>query len=662
MMKQQKNREPVFEYLESIAEFIPASFYWCDLKGRFINLNDRTVKAVGALRKEDVIGKTVYELYQDQLIADELQKDIDSVIRTGKPSLVEDKILDVTTREFRYFSATRGPLFNKKGELIGIMGVSIEITSEKEADRLKHENRKLEAENKLNLVIREKEAAETERLRLENAVQKLENDKHQAAAEEQAKFRQIVGQVLHDVQSPLASLKGIVEDAAGIIPEEKRVTLRQASMRIQDITQNMLVHFRNEPEAGELAEPLLVSTSLLEILSEKRFEHKGVIIDADIAKNAYFACIQIEPSQFKRMVSNVINNAVHAIGNKPDGVVTAELKINAEWVTVFIEDNGCGMSKELIDKIENNISVTSGKENGTGIGLTQVREVLQQNFGQLSINSVEGEYTIVMLKFPKILPPFWLAEDIKIAPTDTVVVLDDDPSIHGAWNSKLRPVITETPEIRVMHFSEGQEAVNFINLLTEQEKEHICLLADYELLHQDINGLQVIEQTKVKRSTLVTSHYNNAEIRERAANLRVRILPKMLAFAVTVNLIKDIKPGSKKVDMVWVDDARWFIKDWTQRFSHLNIDTYYDPNTFLEDVHQYPLDTKIILDRNYYDREGIGRKFLGDGLVIAKTLHDHGYTKLYMVTGEKPDPSIIPDYLTVVLKVDDEKIKELANL
>ncbi|HLX53998.1 MAG TPA: hypothetical protein VKR58_08650, partial [Aquella sp.] len=109
-------------------------------------------------------------------------------------------------------------------------------------------------------------------------------------------------------------------------------------------------------------------------------------------------------------------------------------------------------------------------------------------------------------------------------------------------------------------------------------------------------------------------------------------------------------------------DARWFIRDWKKRLAELTIDAYYEPDSFLEDVHQYPLDTKIILDRNYYDREGEGRKFLGDGLIIAKTLHEKGYTNLFMITGEEPESNIIPDYLTVMLKSEDEKIKKIAKL
>ncbi|HLX53005.1 MAG TPA: amino acid adenylation domain-containing protein, partial [Aquella sp.] len=445
--KKMKKKEPIFEYLESIAELIPAPFWWSDVEGRIMGLNTLSLQGTGASDKADIVGKTLYEIYKDIHIADKLQNEIQIVIHTGKSTQTEDVTADVITGKLKYYSATRAPLRNKKNEIIGIVGTSIEITAQKEAEKLRHENRKLEAQNKLNQVMLEKEAAEAERLRLENelhklekdkhkaeserlqlenALQKLENDKHQAAAEEQEKFKKIVGQVVHDIQSPLASLRGIVEDMAGSIPEEKRITLRQASMRISDIAQNMLVRYKNKAEDNELSEPLLVSTALLEVLSEKRFEHKSVLIDTDFKPESHFAFIQIEPGQFKRMISNVINNAVHALGNKEDGLIKVELGVNREWVFVFIEDNGCGMSQDLIDKIEKNIGITSGKKDGSGIGLTQVQETLQRNYGQLTINSEEGEYTEVMLKFPKIMSPFWIAEEIKVIKDDTIVILDDD--------------------------------------------------------------------------------------------------------------------------------------------------------------------------------------------------------------------------------------------
>ncbi len=69
------------------------------------------------------------------------------------------------------------------GAVIGVVGTSIEITAEKEAERLKLENMKLEAENKLKQILLEKLAAEakTEQLR-------LENETYLAQKKEQAKF------------------------------------------------------------------------------------------------------------------------------------------------------------------------------------------------------------------------------------------------------------------------------------------------------------------------------------------------------------------------------------------------------------------------------------------------------------------------------------------
>ncbi|HLX52638.1 MAG TPA: HAMP domain-containing sensor histidine kinase, partial [Aquella sp.] len=521
-----------------------------------------------------------------------------------------------------------------------------------------------EAQNKLNKIILEKEAAESERLRLENALHKLENDKQKAILEEQEKFRKFVGQIVHDIKSPLASLRGVVNESGSAIPEEKRITLRKASMRISDIAQHMLSRYKNEFDEGELAEPLLVSAAMLEVIGEKRYEHSTVNFDTDFKSQADFAFIRVESGQFKRMISNLLNNAVEALEGKPDEKISLRLNTNAQWIIITIRDNGKGISKELVDKIKGDLPVTEGKKHGSGIGLTQVREAVQRNFGKFEIYSTLGQGTSIILRFPKILPPAWIAEEVKIIKGDTIVILDDDKSIHGAWDLQLKPILSKLPnKLEVKHFTEGMDAINFINSFSTREKNKICLLTDYELLNQDINGLQVVEQTKIKRSILVTSHYANLAIRDRSSNLGIKILPKDLAFAISINLDQKVKPGSKKVDMVCVDDDLGFVQDYVERFfSHLKIDMYSDPDVFLENIEQYPLDTKIILDHFYSRDWGPKAKYVGDGVEVAIKLNKKGFTKLVMLTGEEPDPDSIPPYLTVILKDDDEKIKNLVNL
>ncbi|MCC2626020.1 MAG: hypothetical protein K0R14_1893 [Burkholderiales bacterium] len=681
------------EMLENIIAIMPGHVYWLDTNGVYLGCNNNQAKSAGLGSRKDIVGLRNKDLPWNKG-ADQLVTELDQAnweVMSGNPVSLEEPG-NLPNGKQGVFLSNKVPLYNSNKEIIGLVGISIDITAQKEAEqlkfeneaskatlaekeklialkeaeRLKHENRKLEAENKMKQMLLEKEAAEkeTERLRLENELQKLENEKQKAAAaaEEQEKFRKIVGQMVHDIQSPLASLRGIVEDTAGIMPEQKRITLRQASMRISAIASHMLGSYKKEVNNNELAESMLVSTALSEVVSEKRFEHKNIIIETDFSLNAYFSFTQVEPGQFKRMISNVINNSVQALGDKPDGKIKVELNIIPDWINVFIEDNGCGMSQELINKIEGNFSVTSGKKDGHGIGLTQVRETLKRNYGEFKIHSTEGECSSIMLRLPKIPSPGWIAEEVKIIKGDTIIVLDDDDSIHGTWDSKFEPILAKLSDsLTIKHFTKGVDVINFINSLSVKERDKVCMLTDYELLNHGINGLQVVEQINIKRSTLVTSHYDNIEIRERAANLGVKILPKELVFAVAINVDKQIKQGSKKVDMVCVDDDLGFVHGYVERFfPHLKVDMYSNPNVFLEDVEQYPLNTKIVLDHFYSENWGLKPKYIGDGIEIAKKLNKKGFTNLVMLTGEEIDPAIIPPYLTVILKTDDNRIKNIA--
>ncbi|MCE3268584.1 MAG: hypothetical protein K0R49_836, partial [Burkholderiales bacterium] len=72
-------------------------------------------------------------------------------------------------------------------------------------------------------------------------------------------------------------------------------------------------------------------------------------------------------------------------------------------------------------------------------------------------------------------------------------------------------------------------------------------------------------------------------------------------------------------------------------------------------------DTKIILDRHYYDSQTSKRNYLGDGYELASKLHEKGYTNLFMITGDEPDCEASHDYLTVVFKEDDEKIAAIIK-
>lgn len=496
----------------------------------------------------------------------------------------------------------------------------------------------------------------------------------------------VAAQVAHDISSPLASLLMVTQSCADI-PENTRITMREAIAGINDIAQNLLRRFESkciqenslsseESTENEIEkkQPVLISLVLAQLITDKRYQYRDlpVSFESYFSGDSNFAFIKAVSSDFKRMLSNLLNNAVDALdGNL--GQVTLRLEVNNKIVKIIVHDTGKGMSQDVIDKIKHNISVTKSKNNGHGIGFIQIAKALKNNHGEITIASKVGHGTQITLIFPRIAPCAWLATELELGLGDIVVVLDDDSSIHGAWEERFKKY---TNEISIKHFQVGFEALNFINKLGAA-KNKVFLLSDYELLNQDLTGIDIIESAELPkgRALLVTSHYSNQTVLDYAAKTEIKVLPKQLACEIPIKLkantdscsskitvrgaaLGDFKKpaiiDNKKVDMVLVDDDETFSQALAYLVNQQSgkiVDTYNRPQDFLKNLQNYSQDTKICLDNNLSSSI--------TGLELADRLHEQGYKHLYLLSGCDFFGGEIPNFITPIIKTDFEKIKQL---
>jgi len=84
--------------------------------------------------------------------------------------------------------------------------------------------------------------------------------------------------------------------------------------------------------------------------------------------------------------------------------------------------------------------------------------------------------------------------------------------------------------------------VDFFSTLNPKDKNRVVFLSDYELLRQAKNGLQIIEESGIKNTTLATSYYTNPSIRDKAIELGVKILPKQMASIVPISVEQNRLP------------------------------------------------------------------------------------------------------------------------
>jgi PAS domain S-box-containing protein len=611
-------RASMFKRLEDIAEVIPAPFFWTDLNHVFLGVNSIGLKEVGLGSDcpEKIIGSTMYNIYPKEL-ADELTGNHRQVIATGKPLRKQEVIRNITTGKLQHYEATLAPLHDDEDNIIGLYGISINITAQKEAERLRQES-----------------------------------EIKQAQLVQQEKFSQVISQAVHDIRSPLVSMKMILKTCAEL-PTPTRLALQEAATSIDDIAENLLQNWRpsqdgQAPDIEEKTEPVLVSLLLMQVLASKRFQFQDTNIkfSHQINQADYFACIKANSSRFKRMLSNIINNAVAAYEDK-DGQIICTLESKNNQVLISIQDQGKGIPADVLKKIRAGIAVTSGKKDGHGLGLTQVRDTITLFQGKLAIDSVVRKGTKVQLNFPRSRLAPWLADSVTINADDTLVVLDDEESMHQAWKEYFKQSdCYQHFSQHSVHFTQGQAAVDYIN--GAEDKDKLFLLTDYELLKQPLNGVDVIKRTGLRRVIVVTSHHDDKQLRGYIINAGIKLLPKQLAWQVPINIKAQIATAKAvhKARIVILDDDRNFTSSFDLFFAEPDkpIDAYNQPDELLKNLPGYNKDTKFYLDHNLSCEVS--------GLDIAQQLYAAGYTRLFLLSGQKPKEGTLPAYVTFIDKRD----------
>lgn len=111
----------------------------------------------------------------------------------------------------------------------------------------------------------------------------------------------------------------------------------------------------------------------------------------------------------------------------------------------------------------------------------------------------------------------------------------------------------------------------------------------------------------------------------------------------------------RHVDLIIIDDDELLLDTFSKfLFKDMAVDTYINPHELLENITQYPLNTKIVIDNNYNNSRL-------KGIDIARELYNKGYTNLYILSGEDPENVECGVYATALLKTDIDHIKTILS-
>ncbi len=206
------------------------------------------------------------------------------------------------------------------------------------------------------------------------------------------------GFYLHDLKNLASSLSMVAQNAEqyGHDPDFQASamrTVRQTSQRIMDLMAKLADESRDfETDRGRNVQTVDINGLIVEMLESLNVEGCQTIFHAGEA----IPSLQLTIESIKQVLLNVILNAQQAMNGK--GAIDITTTYDEHRVCVEIVDTGPGIPAARLENLFQ--PFTSSKENGLGVGLFQCKQMVEDNHGQIRIESQEGHGTKVILSFP----------------------------------------------------------------------------------------------------------------------------------------------------------------------------------------------------------------------------------------------------------------------
>jgi PAS domain S-box-containing protein len=402
--------------------------------------------ANGAYRKltgnRELLGKPVREALPD-VEGQGFFELLDKVFETGKPVVGQSVQLELQDGPGRivthFIDFIYQPILNAQGQSTGIFVQGSDVTKQKLAqDVVQKYQRELE-----HLVEARTAELQSAQAALQHA-QKLEA------------IGKLTGGVAHDFNNILQVIGGNLQLLRDAVAGDER-SARQldsaagAVERGAKLASQLLAFARRQPLQPRVVNPATVLQQMDELL--RRAVGETIAVETIKSGGLWNTCV--DPYQLENVLLNLAINARDAMPS--GGKLTIELG-NAllddeyaaghhelapgQYVLFAVSDNGCGMSRETLERACEPFFTTKPEGQGTGLGLSMAYGFVKQTGGHFKIYSELGHGTTIKMYFPRSYQLEANEPVLKGGPVtggdETILVVEDDPAVQATVVEMLR--------------------------------------------------------------------------------------------------------------------------------------------------------------------------------------------------------------------------------
>jgi PAS domain S-box-containing protein len=394
--------------VRSIIEGANEVIFLKDLQGRYVMINTPGASMIGRT-VADTIGKTDTDIFPPETA--EAVKNVDTqVIQTGKALTYELEMK--MPGGIRHFLSTKSPHFGPNGELIGLIGVSLDITDRRKLEDQLRQTQKMEAIGTLS------------------------------------------GGIAHDFNNLLTVIKGytsLVLNATPDAPTRALVAqIDQAADRAAALTSQLLAYSRRQ-----VLQPRVFNLNALVLNLDKLLQRligEDITLKSVIERN--LGSVKADPGQIEQVIMNLAVNARDAM---PKGgsltIETANVNLDetyssthegvrtGAYVMLAVSDTGSGMDSATRSHIFEPFFTTKEMGRGTGLGLSMAYGIVKQSGGSIEVYSEPGHGTTFKIYLPRVNEPLQAlpgkSADAPSRGNETILLVEDDEQVRELANNIL---------------------------------------------------------------------------------------------------------------------------------------------------------------------------------------------------------------------------------
>jgi PAS domain S-box-containing protein len=346
--------------LEKIIENAPVIIFWKDKNGVFKGANSQFLELMNLKTKKELIGKKDSDFNiseKNDYMTDDL-----FVMKTKKPKLNYIETITAKDKNIKTLNTSKVPLFDEKGEVIGILGVVNDITEQ------------LKTQKQINL-----------------------QDQLLIQQSKLASMGEMIANIAHQWRQPLSiistSATGIkMQKEMGILDDISEIKSLEIINENAQYLSNTIDDFRDFFKKSKTKNSVnlnnLIDKTLKLILT--RLKNKNITIinnSTDIKFETY-------ESEMIQVFMNIINNSVDAFENKTyNKYLFLEAYESNDNIFIKIKDNAGGIEENIINRIFEPYFTTKDSKQGTGIGLYMCNEIIVKHLnGKIFATNESFEY------------------------------------------------------------------------------------------------------------------------------------------------------------------------------------------------------------------------------------------------------------------------------